>query len=95
MKLSDEQIQDLLRVGNPTDEECRLIRTGWDAALARMRTQGVPDGWKLVPIVSTHESAMLAAAPEAKPSAPNASASEPATDATEPVADTTEPEAKP
>lgn len=80
-----------------------------------MRTQGVPDGWKLVPIVSTHEmkeagvcagavyyaiakdvwSAMLAAAPEAKPSAPNASASEPATDATEPVADTTEPEFKP
>ena len=26
MTLSDEQIQDLLRVGNPTDEECRLIR---------------------------------------------------------------------
>lgn len=45
MTLSDEQIQDLLRVGNPTDEECRLIRIGWDAALARMRTQGVPDGW--------------------------------------------------
>ena len=45
MTLSDEQIQDLLRVGNPTDEECRLIRAGWDAALARMRTQGVPDGW--------------------------------------------------
>ena len=31
--LSDEQIQDLLRVGNPTDEECRLIRMGWDAAM--------------------------------------------------------------
>ena len=26
MTLSDEQIQDLLHVGNPTDEECRLIR---------------------------------------------------------------------
>lgn len=45
MTLSDEQIQELLHVGNPTDEECRLIRIGWDAALARMRTQGVPDGW--------------------------------------------------
>lgn len=45
MTLSDEQIQDLLRVGNPTNEECRLIRIGWDAAIARMRTQGVPDGW--------------------------------------------------
>ena len=33
MTLSDEQIQDLLRVGNPTDEECRLIRMGWDAAM--------------------------------------------------------------
>lgn len=45
MTLSDEQIQGLLRAGNPTDEECRLIRIGWDAALARMRTQGAPDGW--------------------------------------------------
>ena len=45
MTLSDEQIQDLLRVGNPTDEECRLIRMGWDAAIARMRTKSVPDGW--------------------------------------------------
>jgi hypothetical protein len=35
--LSDEQIQDLLRVGNPTDEECRLLRLGWDAAM-RERT---------------------------------------------------------
>ena len=52
MKLSDEQIQDLLRVGNPTDEECRLIRLGWDAA---MRTQGVPDGWKLMPVEPTKE----------------------------------------
>lgn len=52
MTLSDEQIQDLLRVGNPTDEECRLIRIGWDAA---MRTQGVPDGWKLMPIEPTKE----------------------------------------
>ena len=33
--LSDEQIQDLLRVGNPTDEECRLIRMGWHAAMQR------------------------------------------------------------
>ena len=45
MTLSDEQIQELLRVGNPTDEECRLIRRGWDAAIARMRTKSVPDGW--------------------------------------------------
>ena len=45
MTLSDEQIQELLHVGNPSAEECRLIRIGWDAALARMRTQGVPDGW--------------------------------------------------
>ena len=43
MTISDEQIQDLLRVGNPTDEECRLIRMGWDAAFARMRTTAVPD----------------------------------------------------
>lgn len=35
--LSDEQIQDLLLVGNPTDEECRLIRMGWDAAIAAER----------------------------------------------------------
>lgn len=40
-----EQIQELLHVGNPSAEECRLIRIGWDAALARMRTQGAPDGW--------------------------------------------------
>ena len=45
MTLSDEQIQELLHVGNPSAEECRLIRIGWNAALARMRTQGVPDGW--------------------------------------------------
>ena len=43
MTLSDEQIQELLRVGNPTDEECRLIRMGWDAA---MRTKSAPDGWR-------------------------------------------------
>ena len=30
--LPDEQIQDLLLCGNPTDEEMRLIRIGWDAA---------------------------------------------------------------
>ena len=30
--LSDEQIQDLLLCGNPTDEEMRLIRIVWDAA---------------------------------------------------------------
>ncbi len=30
--LTDEQIEDLLICGNPTDEEKRLIRTGWDAA---------------------------------------------------------------
>lgn len=45
MTLSDEQIQELLHVGNPSAEECRLIRIGWDAALAGMRTQGAPDGW--------------------------------------------------
>ena len=43
MTLSDEQIQDLLRVGNPSAEECRLIRMGWDAALAEIRAQ--PVGW--------------------------------------------------
>ena len=32
--LSDEQIQDLLLCGDPTDEEMRLIRIGWDAAHA-------------------------------------------------------------
>ena len=78
MKLSDEQIQDLLRVGNPTDEECRLIRTGWDAALARMRTQGVPVA-ALRPVIDwlrngcdPQEAAkeleiLIAASPEAKP----------------------------
>ncbi len=30
--LTDEQIQDLLGIGNPTEEECRLIRLGWNAA---------------------------------------------------------------
>lgn len=30
--LADEQIQDLLLCGDPTDEEMRLIRIGWDAA---------------------------------------------------------------
>ena len=52
MTLSDEQIQELLRIGNPTDEECRLIRMGWDAA---MRTQGIPDGYKLMPVEPTKE----------------------------------------
>lgn len=47
MTISDEQIQELLRVGNPGAEECRLIRMGWDAA---MRTQGIPDGYKLMPV---------------------------------------------
>ena len=36
--LTDGQIQDLLLCGNPTDEEMRLIRIGWDAA------QGVKGG---------------------------------------------------
>ena len=31
-QLTYEQIQDLLLCGNPTDEEMRLIRIGWDAA---------------------------------------------------------------
>ena len=43
MTLSDEPIQELLRVGNPSAEECRLIRMGWDAALAEIRAQ--PVGW--------------------------------------------------
>lgn len=43
MTLSDEQIQDLLRVGNPSAEECRLIRIGWAAAMAEIRAQ--PVGW--------------------------------------------------
>ena len=30
--LTDGQIQDLLLCGDPTDEEMRLIRIGWDAA---------------------------------------------------------------
>ena len=30
--LTNGQIQDLLLCGNPTDEEMRLIRIGWDAA---------------------------------------------------------------
>ena len=30
--LTDEDIQDLLKVGNPTEDEYRLIRIGWDAA---------------------------------------------------------------
>ena len=30
--LTEGQIQDLLLCGNPTDEEMRLIRIGWDAA---------------------------------------------------------------
>ena len=30
--LTDGRIQDLLLCGNPTDEEMRLIRIGWDAA---------------------------------------------------------------
>ena len=43
MNLSDEQIQDLLRVGNPTDEECRLIRMGWDAAMRERAATSIPD----------------------------------------------------
>ena len=78
MTLSDEQIQDLLRVGNPTDEECRLIRTGWDAA---MRTKSAPDVDALAQFIrevdGKHQLGAgvlaerivewLAAAPEAKP----------------------------
>ena len=41
MTLSDEQIQDLLRVGNPTDEERRLIRLGWAAAIAEIRARPI------------------------------------------------------
>ena len=42
--LSDEQIQDLLLVGNPTDEECRLIRMGWYAAMRVICAQMEPAG---------------------------------------------------
>ena len=31
-QLADEQIEDLLECGNPTDDEKRLVRMGWDAA---------------------------------------------------------------
>ena len=55
MTLSDEQIQDLLRVGNPADEECRLIRMGWDAAMRKRTAMSVPEGWKLVPTEPTKE----------------------------------------
>ena len=30
--LTDEQVQDLLQIGNPTEEETRLIQLGWNAA---------------------------------------------------------------
>lgn len=53
MMLSDEQIQDLLRVGNPTAEECRMIRMGWDAALAQVHTQGIPDGELLQRVIAS------------------------------------------
>ena len=43
MTLSDEQIQELLHVGNPTDEERRLIRIGWDAAMRERTAMSVPD----------------------------------------------------
>ena len=43
MTLSDEQIQELLRVGNPSAEECRLIRMGWDAAMRAKNAPSVPD----------------------------------------------------
>lgn len=43
MTLSDEQIQELLHVGNPSAEECRLIRMGWDAAMRKRTAMSVPD----------------------------------------------------
>ena len=64
MTLSDEQIQELLRVGNPSAEECRLIRMGWDAAMReRAATSMLGDILRDAAI----DAAMLAAAPEAKP----------------------------
>ncbi len=30
--LTDEQIQDLIGFGDPTEQECYLVRLGWDAA---------------------------------------------------------------
>ena len=62
MTLSDEQIQDLLRVGNPTDEECRLIRMGWDAAM-RERIVHVLWAYEVFPEALPHQQAE----PEAKP----------------------------
>ena len=43
MTLSDEQIQELLRIGNPSAEECRLIRMGWDAAMRERAATSIPD----------------------------------------------------
>jgi len=43
MTLSDEQIQELLHVGNPTDEECRLVRIGWDAAMRERAATSMAD----------------------------------------------------
>jgi hypothetical protein len=31
-RLTDEEIQDMLKVGNPTEDEYRLIRMGWNSA---------------------------------------------------------------
>lgn len=33
-RLTNERIQDLIGFGDPTEQECRLIRMGWNAALA-------------------------------------------------------------
>lgn len=32
MPLTDEGIQEILKIGNPSEEACRLIRLGWNAA---------------------------------------------------------------
>lgn len=56
--LTDEKIKDMLKIGNPDSEECRLIRMGWDAAqksndarkpLRDHKAYGVIDkmGWQL------------------------------------------------
>lgn len=52
-QLADEQIEDLLECGNPTDEEKRLIRMGWDAA---RNAQAVQAG--AVPLTASKEVSM-------------------------------------
>lgn len=41
-QLTDERIQELLGIGNPSEEACRLIRTGWNAALNSLTGEALP-----------------------------------------------------